>query len=395
MFEIKGVPRIPRIPGLLSYEGRRQDSLLKIKKELNNRGFKEGDRPGDSVRLELEPEKLQRPELSAALAAGDSIRAIRLPKSSSLISHPLAMNKTFANEFSGRVRVVACLDQLPNILHTDGETGGLSEQDRNLVRELAKCESGDEAVLVWGPDADTVTAVNEVLDRWAEAISGIPMETRQAMPLDVTDFERILPGPDRMYPDTDSPPYEITEERIQSAVPNVPDAPWEREERYREMGLPEENGRSTGNQPLRETVRSSYGRWNHRPHARRRNHYQHAQGQSSVKTSLSNDLDESRWEALLRAVGEGKLFREALLDLLKDWGNNAELSLDEILDKHDLQIASNDEIKSTIAKSIEHAKVTRPERPEIQPVIAMGFAMSILAGRTEGHGIWNRIQDTF
>ena len=34
----------------------------------------------------------------------------------------------------------------------------------------------------------------------------MPFETRQPFEDGHTDFERILPGPDRMYPDTDSPP---------------------------------------------------------------------------------------------------------------------------------------------------------------------------------------------
>ena len=45
-------------------------------------------------------------------------------------------------------------------------------------------------------------------------LDGIPNETRQPFEDGSTDFERILPGPDRMYPDTDSPPSRVTRERV-------------------------------------------------------------------------------------------------------------------------------------------------------------------------------------
>ncbi len=53
-----------------------------------------------------------------------------------------------------------------------------------------------------------------------------------------TQFERILPGPDRMYPDTDSPPQRIVSERVERLQANLPQPPWIRQHRYREAGVP-------------------------------------------------------------------------------------------------------------------------------------------------------------
>ena len=52
------------------------------------------------------------------------------------------------------------------------------------------------------------------------------------------DFERILPGPDRMYPDTDSPPTRVTRERVAAAARALPEPPWRREARYGAAGVP-------------------------------------------------------------------------------------------------------------------------------------------------------------
>jgi Glu-tRNA(Gln) amidotransferase subunit E-like FAD-binding protein len=91
---------------------------------------------------------------------------------------------------------------------------------------------------VWGPDEDTLTAANEVRLRYADAVIGIPNETRQPFADGSTDFERILPGPDRMYPDTDSPPSRVTRERVDRLQAALSPRPWEREERYRAAGVP-------------------------------------------------------------------------------------------------------------------------------------------------------------
>jgi len=54
------------------------------------------------------------------------------------------------------------------------------------------------------------------------AFEGVPNETRKALADGTTLFERVLPGPNRMYPDTDSAPIpldEATIEEIRAALP--------------------------------------------------------------------------------------------------------------------------------------------------------------------------------
>jgi Glu-tRNA(Gln) amidotransferase subunit E-like FAD-binding protein len=96
----------------------------------------------------------------------------------------------------------------------------------------------DGLVVVWGPEADTRTAADEIRIRYADATDGVPNETRQPFPDGSTDFERILPGPDRMYPDTDSPPTRVTRERVEGLRATLPERPWNREARYQAAGVP-------------------------------------------------------------------------------------------------------------------------------------------------------------
>ncbi len=93
---------------------------------------------------------------------------------------------------------------------------------------------------MWGDARDVETGVKEIVIRAREALDGVPNETRQAFPDGTHGFERILPGADRMYPDTDLPPLAITESRIQRIRSIMAERPWDREERYRGMGIPPE-----------------------------------------------------------------------------------------------------------------------------------------------------------
>jgi glutamyl-tRNA(Gln) amidotransferase subunit E len=87
------------------------------------------------------------------------------------------------------------------------------------------------------------TASEEIRLRFADATQGVPKETRQALAGGYTTFERILPGPDRMYPDTDSPPTRVTAERVAGLRAQLKPTPWSRIERYSSWRVPEETSR--------------------------------------------------------------------------------------------------------------------------------------------------------
>jgi Glu-tRNA(Gln) amidotransferase subunit E-like FAD-binding protein len=95
------------------------------------------------------------------------------------------------------------------------------------VRELLDAHYPDSVLLVWGSAKDVATAMSEILIRAREAARGVPSETRQVLKGGQTDFERILPGPDRMYPDTDSAPIPIQEKTVRELKERLPRTPGE------------------------------------------------------------------------------------------------------------------------------------------------------------------------
>lgn len=240
--EIKGVPRAPYAVKLVHNEGIRQSNLLKLRDRLHERGLSSAD----SIQMEsfeVTDLFLDIPDGIAEKArqSGGKIFAVRIAGVRGLGEHPTQPNTTFIDELAGRVRVIACLDEEPIVTGTElilNMPRGRVAVEK--IRKRIKASEQDDFFVVWGPEVDCRTAANEIRLRFADATQGVPLETRQSLPGGFTTFERILPGPDRMYPDTDSPPTGVTEERVEEARRRVRMAPWKRLENYSAWGVPVE-----------------------------------------------------------------------------------------------------------------------------------------------------------
>jgi Glu-tRNA(Gln) amidotransferase subunit E-like FAD-binding protein len=146
--------------------------------------------------------------------------------------------------------VIACLTTLPNIIHSDSPSETLSTSDWKTVRKAAGATEDDTIVIVWGDEQDSLAGAKEIAIRAGEAAVGIPSETRQALRDGTNGFERILPGPDRMYPDTDLPPKRITGERLERIRLSLPTPVWERERWYETLGIPADTCKPLAASPL-------------------------------------------------------------------------------------------------------------------------------------------------
>jgi glutamyl-tRNA(Gln) amidotransferase subunit E len=237
--EIKGVHRIPLIPLLVYNEALRQVSLLRIRAELHKRGITEKtfeSRSADVTRL---LGRTAWDPIRQALDRGEEVHCVNLKGYVGMLSQPTQTGKVFSREISDRVRVIACLTRLPNILTSESTEETIDSFAGRRIRKAVQADSQDGLILVWGNPVDVRTAVQEIVIRAREAAVGIPSETRQALADGTNGFERILPGPNRMYPDTDLPPIEITNEKINRLKVLVPRPLWEREKKIRAMGTPE------------------------------------------------------------------------------------------------------------------------------------------------------------
>ncbi len=236
--EIKGVPRIPRIPLLVYNEAMRQCALLGIRDELHRRGITPDTFDWSAYDVTRTVARNDYPPIRDALARGHRVKCVVLRGFAGLLNRLTQEHTTFAKEFSDRVRVIACLTRLPNIVHSDTAADLIAVRHWKELGRRTRRTDDDALVLVWGDEADTRTACEEIAIRAREATVGVPADTRQALPDGTTGFERVLPGSERMYPDTDLPPMAIAQERLDRLAARLPVRVWDRLARYREMGLP-------------------------------------------------------------------------------------------------------------------------------------------------------------
>jgi len=238
--EIKGVSSIKEIPLLTYNEAMRQWNLLKLKDELKKRKittenmqYADSDVTEPLRKTDFEP-------IRSCIENGGFVKSVVLKGFHGLLQWQTQTNTVFAKEISDRVRVIACLTSLPNIICFDDPEKSITSTEWNEVKTLSDNTNKDAIILVWGSKRDLKTAVEEIVIRAREAALGVPSETRQALSDGTDGFERILPGPGRMYPDTDLPPKLISGEVIKELALSVPKNYWNREKMYRKLGVPED-----------------------------------------------------------------------------------------------------------------------------------------------------------
>ena len=213
--EIKGVAHTKWIPELTHNEVFRQWALLQIKDMLLENIAKPSDWIINSA--SIKDILGSNPQLSEK----EEIIAINLPKFEGALSYFTQPNQMFADEISTRLKVIACIEK-PNMTHSEDEKTLVNEAQWNDIRELLGAEDGDAQVIVWGDKSDMKTAIETIEERCQMALEGVPVETRKSFEDGTTIFERVLPGADRMYPDTDSAPIPLEDSYITKLSKGLP-----------------------------------------------------------------------------------------------------------------------------------------------------------------------------
>ncbi len=237
--EIKGVAHTRRIPELTHNEAFRQWSLLILRDKLKAK-IKDTDHwKTESIRIVPGPHQLAYPPVAQALALKQPVMLVKLPGFKTALSHFTQPGKCFADELSDRIKVIACIGK-PNMLHSEGLTVGLSPQEWKTLGKTLSADPDDGLLLIWGPEDDIPTALETIEERCKMAFEGIPPETRKALPNGTTVFERVLPGANRMYPDTDSAPIPINDSTIHTIQEKLPSDILKRYHQLRQWGIPED-----------------------------------------------------------------------------------------------------------------------------------------------------------
>jgi len=237
--EIKGVAHNKWIPELSHNEAFRQWALLNIRKILLERYPDPGK--WELTWKEFNPKELgiENQQILNFFNEGNKCIAINLTNFQGILSHFTQPGKSFNNEISDRLKVIACIEK-PNMTSSEDLDSPLSENDIEKFSKLLGTKPTDAILLLWGSEEDIPTAIETVEERCRMAFEGVPRETRKSFPDGTTIFERVLPGADRMYPDTDSPPIPLFENYIDELRQQIPPDVSERYEQLKTWEIPDD-----------------------------------------------------------------------------------------------------------------------------------------------------------
>jgi len=384
--EIKGVPNIKRIPLLTYNEAMRQWNLLRMRESLASKGITKDTFKANYEDVTKIIRKTYFKPIADAIQHGYRVNCVKLEGFSGYLKWQTQTDTQFSKEISDRVRVIACLTTLPNIIHSDNLSDTLASSEWNTIKKFMNASTEDALVLVWGDDADVEMGAKEIIIRAHEATIGIPSETRQALRDGTNGFERILPGPERMYPDTDLPPKPITAERIKLIRERLPEQIWKRKARYHELKVPADLIEDLAvsrfavtfdkvvNQPFNIPAKLAATVLIQFPKRLRR------RGLDISK--LNHDI----FEKVFQYFAEGKILKDGIIVALDHY-----LRIGELLEIDLLRPATPDEIEKRInmaVKQINHVIMLNREK---KFEVMMGLFMDDMRGRVDGQYISNEI----
>ena len=383
--EIKGVPKIGMIPLLTHNEAMRQWNLLRLREELKKRGitpetFKARDFDITSI--------LKKPHyipLKNAVESKLKISCVVLKGFKDLLRWQTQTDTYFSKEISDRVRVIACLTTIPNLIHSDSRTDTITSSDWQKVRKFVEAKDDDTLVIVWANEDDIQTAVNEIIIRAKEAAIGIPSETRQALSDGTNGFERILPGADRMYPDTDLPPKQIAPERIEKIKSWLPEQFWIRKEWYKSLNIPPDTIDELSISKYAELFKKAVNEWKVNPTNAAVVLIQYPKRLKRSGFSIEI-INEDILSAILKAFADEKLTYDFILTTLKlciELGMFVEEIIPEPI--------GDWELENEILIAEQQMQKMKFVKEENRGSILMGILMNKLRGRVSAKKIAERI----
>jgi glutamyl-tRNA(Gln) amidotransferase subunit E len=237
--EIKGVAHTSWMPELTHNEAFRQWALLHIKEILNKRVTNPaGWNPG-SKEINITDFIFDSLEIPDYRPQKTKVVIVNLPGFHGILSHFTQPGRMFGDELSGRLKVVACIE-IPNMVHSEMFEDSVGGKNWEVIRSLLGSDANDAQLIIWGPEEDIPTALETIEERCRMAFHIVPNETRKSFEDGTTIFERVLPGADRMYPDTDSAPIPLDDEYIRELEERLPPSVSEQISQLTRWNVPED-----------------------------------------------------------------------------------------------------------------------------------------------------------
>ena len=223
LIEIKGVQRLELVSQVIENEVKRQLGLLEIIEELKKRGITESDIIDEFVDVTEVFKSTKCKVISKAIKQNNQVLAVKLKGFDGLLKKELAAGMRLGSEFAGMARFWGGVG---GIFHTDEMPAyGIIEEEIHNLGKLVKRNPNDAIVFVADKLENSIDALNAVVERAQIALERVPEETRAANPDGTTKYMRPRPGAARMYPETDVPPIQLTNQFLKDLGNRLPELP--------------------------------------------------------------------------------------------------------------------------------------------------------------------------
>jgi len=379
--EVKGVQQLDQLEAVVRYEYNRQRRLIEIARILGERGLsREEVLSQEEVVLTDIFRSTSSKVIQRVLKRGGEVYGMRLPKFSGILGMDVG-GKTFAREILERLRFWT---GLKGLFHSDELPGyGISADEVEAVRSRLGLEDMDGFILVGleEPGLRSLT-FEKIRERCAEALDGVPSETRAAGPDGSTYYMRPRPGMARMYPETDVPPIPMGSERIESVRERivVRDPEMVIDELVSRYGLSREEAEDLYDSDQLDVFESILrDAKNLKPryviHLIR-----------SIPRSLSRegvDIVRVTPEVMMKvamAVDKGVLAKEAVEDVYREVANG--MDVDKAIDRHRMSM-DTEELRRFLREALETRRDLMDLPREILVKRLMGIAMSKYRGKVD------------
>ncbi len=232
--EVKGAQELAALPELVENEVKRQVELMAVKRELEKRGVKPGDRP-EMKNVSSAFTRTKCGVLKRALEKKQVITGLRLAGFGGLMERELVPGHRLGTELFHYARART---GIAGAIHSGEDVAryGMSAEEVKALENDLKCGKGDGWFIVAAGEEKAVKALETVFERAKKCFEGVPGEARKAEGTG-TVFMRPLPGAARMYPETDVPPITVSREMVRRL--EVPEGIEEKKKKYLAMGLNE------------------------------------------------------------------------------------------------------------------------------------------------------------
>ena len=391
LVEIKGVQELGLLPKVVELEVKRQLHLLKIRDELRKRGVSEEDVTSAQVKDVTHLfEKTGSKVLKRGLKAGGRVIALKLPGFGGLVGLEAAPGVRLGAEFAGRARAWA---EVQGIFHTDELPGyGISAEEVEALRREMEAGEEDAVVFVADEEQRAREALEYVRERAAEALRGVPSETRGARPDGTTVYLRPRPGAARMYPETDLPPYPVSESYLEELRRRLPPT------------LDEVAGRLAEKYGLSRQIADEL------IDSERVELFERIVGETGVAASvvastLTELLKSLRREGVkverisdqhllgfFRLVGRGELAKEAAEKLFTWLAENPEKTVEEAVEALGLRPVRMEDVEARVTALLrKHGELVKRNPGKAASVI-MGELMKEYRGKVDGARLYSLVK---